>query len=463
MPVSDTAMMKTDPAATLTTSVGSNLSPRAGIAVRVLGWVAALALAYWFMSAWWGGASVHNDFTQNVWLPARLVLDGISPYNPESAQVDAALGAHASAFDDGFNGGESYFFIYPMWVALVFTPFAILPLTVALTLWRALNLLLLVWGVVHLLRVSNPSFRSNRVAVMAAITLTVFLSLIYRESIVTLFIGQFSIIEFAILVAIWGWFVGEGRKATDDRRPSEFVNAHSAVGVTLVGVGLAVLATKPQAVGLPVLLLVLWAISRRRWAIPAWAAGSLAFLLLMPLVAYPSSLNDWLSIVTGGQAGSQMYVSASVWGVSYQWLGANMPWMAVAGVLSLVGLAAMLPHWRRDLVDRVSPVPMGLSLAIVVNSVISPYMLGYEQMLLLFPAILMLAAAGLPDEQPGRGWKLWRMSIYGWMAVLPFVIVAVQIAVDSKEYPVIAQALTMLALLYVARLTWRGRNVMGGT
>jgi fucose permease len=82
-------------------------------------------------------------------------------------------------------------------------------------------------------------------------------------------------------------------------------------------------------------------------------------------------------------------------------------------------------------------------------------MLGYEHVLLLFPAVLMLAAAGLPDEQPGRGWKLWRMAIYGWMAALPFVIVAVQTAVGSKEYPVMAQALAMLALLYVARLRWR--------
>jgi hypothetical protein len=466
LPVSDTAMLNTDPRVALTTTDGASLSPSARVALRALGWLAGFALAFWLMSAWGQGASVHNDFTQNVWLPSRLLLDGVDPYNPTRAEVDVALGSHASAFED-FNSGDDYHFIYPTWVAIAFTPFAMLPLGMALTLWRALNLLLLVWGVVHLLRVCNPSFRSSRVAVVAGITLTVFLSLIYRESILTLYLGQFSIIEFGILAAIWGYFADEGRRTKDEgnyesritnygnENKSAVRNPQSAMQAALVGLGLAVLATKPQAVGLPVLLLVLWAISRRRWAIPAWGAASLAFLLFAPLIAYPSSLTDWVRIVVGGQAGSQAQVSASVWGVSYQWLGDGLPWMAVAVALSLVGLVALLPHWRRDLLDRVSPVPMSLALTIVINSVISPYLLGYEHVLLLFPAVLMLAAAGLPDEQAGRGWKLWRISIYGWLAALPFVVVAVQTAVESKEYPVVAQALTMLALLYVARLRWR--------
>jgi hypothetical protein len=215
-----------------------------------------------------------------------------------------------------------------------------------------------------------------------------------------------------------------------------------------------VLATKPQAVGLVVLLLVLWAISRKRWVIPAWAAGSLAFLLLVPMVLYPSSLSDWLGILLRGQAGSQAYVSASVWGVTYQWFGESTLWVIAAGVLSLAGVAALLPHWRRDLLDRTSLVPVSLALTIVINSLISPYLLGYEHILLLFPAMLLLAAAGLPDEQPGRNWKLWRAAIYIWLVALPFTIVAVQAGLDSKEYPVVVQTLTMLAHLYVARLRW---------
>lgn len=401
-------------------------------------WLVAFSAVLSLMLAWGQDMGVKNDFTQNVWLPSRLLLDGADLYNPSRAAVDVALGSYASDFD-GFNSGVNYNFIYPTWVAVAFSPFALLPLSFAMALWRTLNLLLLVWGVSHLLRSANPSFRSGRVAAVTALTLTVFLSLLYRESILTLILGQFSILEFGLLVGIWA-YLARGKQS----------NAADA----LVGLGLAVLATKPQALALPVLLLGLWAISRKRWAIPVSAAVSLAALLFLPLLAYPASLGDWLGIVLGGQAGSQMQVSASVWGVSYHLLGDNLPWQALALLLSLAGLALLVPHWRRDLLDRTSPVPMSLALTLVINSVISPYMLGYEHVLLLIPAVLMLAAAGLPDERPERGWKLWRIAVYTWMAAVPFIIVAVQSALESKEYPVIAQSLSMLALLYVARLRW---------
>ena len=75
------------------------------------------------MLQWGAGTGVHNDFTQNVWLPSHLVLNGANPYNPERSQVDAALGDYSSAFTE-FNSGKSYHAIYPIWVSLVFTPFA---------------------------------------------------------------------------------------------------------------------------------------------------------------------------------------------------------------------------------------------------------------------------------------------------------------------------------------------------
>ena len=188
------------------------------------------------------------------------------------------------------------------------------------------------------------------------------------------------------------------------------------VSDVLVGVALAVLATKPQAVGLPVILLGLWAISRRRSAIPVSAIGTLALLLFAPLLAFPSSLGNWIGMVVSGQAGSQASVSASVWGVSYHALSGSFPWAWVALALTLVGLATLVPHWRRDLADRTAPAPVSLALTLCVGLVISPYMLGYEHVLLLFPALLMLAAAGLPDDRAGRNWKLWRMAVYVWIA-----------------------------------------------
>ena len=221
------------------------------------------------------------------------------------------------------------------------------------------------------------------------------------------------------------------------------------MGDILTGVAIAVLATKPQAVGLPVVLLGLWALSRRRWAIPVSAVVSLAALIVVTSLVFPSSWAIGWASSSRGQASSQAQVSASVWGLSYQWLHIIVPWVPVAVALSLVGLALLVPGWRRDLTDRVSPVPLALPLTICINSVVSPYMLGYEQVLLLIPAMIFLAAAGLPGEQNDARSKRWRLMVYGWMAVLPFLIVVVQTFID-KEYPVIIQSATMLVICWMA-------------
>jgi hypothetical protein len=431
---------------------GRDVTARAGLAVPVRAglWVAGLLLALWMAFSWGQTTSVHNDFAQNVWLPARLLLDGANPYHPTRAQVDMALGQYSGEFKE-FNSGSDFAFIYPVWVAALFSPFGAIPLVVANAIWRALNALLLVWALGSLLRSSSPAFRSLKAPAIAATVVTVVLSLIYRESILTLYLGQFSILELGMLAAIWGWLISSQDMSTEKRR----------VGDLLTGVAMAALATKPQAVGLVVVLLGLWALSRRRFLIPASAVFTLAALLLVPMLVYPWSLTDWLRVVAGGQASSQVTVSASVWGVSYQWLGANSPWGLVALVLTLVGLGALMPRWWRDLRDKRSPLPMSLPLTICVNSVISPYMLGYEHILLLLPAMVFVAAAGPSGMEEGdpepwlqRSRKYWRLAMYTWIAVVPFLIVAVQGVLNGKEYPVIVQSLSMLAICWIARPEW---------
>lgn len=414
--------------------------------MRLFAWSAGLALALAFFLAWQPGSPVVNDFTQNVWLPARLLLDGTDLYNPTRAQVDTSLGEYSSQIA-GFNSGKDYNFIYPAWVAALFAPFAAIPLALSLAVWRALNLLLLVWGIGALLRYTNPSFRVLRPASIAALGLTFLLCLIYREAVLTLIIGQFSIILFGLLAAIWGWLVSSRNLSGRQR----------LAGDVLTGLALAVLATKPQAVGLPVVLVGLWAISRRRWAIPLASVASLLLLLLLPIIFYPASLTNWLDITFSGQAASQVKYSASVWGISYQWLGSESPWIAVALVLTLAGLAVLIPRWLADFRDGSSPVPLSLPLTVCINSVVSPYMLGYEHVLLLMPALILLAAAGLPDDNVAlrsrASRKGWRLAVYTWLGVLPWLVVIVQAALD-KEYPAIAQSAPMLALCWLARLRW---------
>lgn len=423
-------------------------APRSGslpASLRLLLWVGGFGLALWLMLGWSQPLNAHNDFTQNAWLPARLVMERANPYNPTRAQVDASLGLYSTAFD-GFNSGANFHFIYPVWVALLMSPFGAMSLLFATAMWRAFSLVLLFWSGGSLMRSTNPVFRQAKPSVWVALGLTFFLCFIYKANIQNLIVGQFAVMELALMTVVWAWLL---RSSGMDARRLVW-------GDALAGVALAVLATKPQSTGLALLLIAVWAISRRRFLIPAVAAVSMAVLLLLPLLFYPTSLGDWFSVAfLRGQASSQAYVSASVWGLSYNLLGGKgSPWVLVAAALSLAGVALLLPMWRRDLRDKTSAVPRSLPLTLCMMSLISPYMLAYEHLLLLLPALVALASLGLPASQEdgqseSLGRKLLRLGIYAWLGVLPILTSLLQVAAtgsspNQKDYPIVLQAATML-------------------
>src|SRR2546430_1858048 len=101
----------------------------------------------------------------------------------------------------------------------------------------------------------------------------------------------------------------------------------------------------------------------------------------------------------------------------------------------------LLPRWICEhgcsvTPSRVERWPLGLPPPLWVNAVISQFLLGYGHVLLLLPALIFLAAAGLPGAQTAqeeaRNSTLWRLAIYVWMAVLPLLLVLVQSALGSK-------------------------------
>ncbi|HUP28350.1 MAG TPA: glycosyltransferase family 87 protein [Chloroflexia bacterium] len=385
---------------------------------------------------------VHNDFTQNVWMPSRMLLNGANPYQPTEGEVSQALGEYTSEFSS-FNGGSSYFSIYPIWVAILFLPLGAMPLIFATAVWRAANLLLMVWAVGSILRSSNPAFRTGKQAA-AAVTMLVAICIVFRQSINTLVGGQFAIIELGLLAAVWGWLISSAGKARQ----------LTLTGDILAGVALALLATKPQSSGLAVALVGLWALIRRRYAIPASAAVIFLLLLGLPSLIYPHSVPEWTAIVFGGQAGSQAEVSASVWGVNYALLGATSFWRWAALAMSAVGLLLLLPFWRDDLKGKASPVPLALPVTLCVNSIISPYLLGYEQVLLLFPAVVMVAGIGIASDGAGSLARArLRAALFVWIGLLPLVLVPIQMLMKA-EYPLVVQSATMLVMCLLVRFNW---------
>lgn len=433
--------------------------PSLPVPARLGLWVAGFGLALWLMLGWDQPFNAHNDFTQNAWLPARMVMDGVNPYNPTRGQVDVALGVYSGDFK-GFNSGANFHFIYPMWVALAMTPLGAISTAFAMAVWRALSIILLFWACGAIMRATNAAFRPAKPVVWAALGLTLFLCFMFKANIQNLFIGQFAAIELALLVAVWAWLLR-----------SNGVMARKLVwGDALAGFALAVLATKPQASGLVLVLIAVWAISRRRFIIPVSAALSLAALLLLPMLFYPTSLGDWFTVAfLRGQASSQASVSASVWGLSYGLLGGEgSPWVPMALALSLAGGILLLPMWWKDVRDKASAVPMSLPLTLCINSVISPYMLAYEHLLLLFPALMVLASLGLPGSLPesgkARGYKLGRLGMYAWLGILPLFTSVLQIAIagnspDQRDYSIILQSATMLVICWRVK---RGAEIGDG-
>ncbi len=422
---------------------GKSLALSPGL--RIVLWSGGMALALLLMLLWGQTTSPHNDFAQNVWLPSRLLLDGADPYNPTRPQLDAALGPYSADFPN-FNSGANFHFIYPVWVAVVLLPFGATPFPLALAVWRAGSLLLLVWACGALLRSTCGAFRALQPAALAAVGVTVFLSVAFKANVLNLYVGQFAAIELGLLVGVWAWLVRSGSLAGRKRLMGDIAS----------GAALAVLAAKPQSACLAVAFLCLWAISRRRYGILISAVGTLAALLLLPLLFFPASLSEWLSILfKGGQAASQAEVSASVWGLSYNIVGAGSPWIAVSAALSLAGVALLLPLWRRDMKYTASAVPLSLPITVVVNSLISPYMLGYEHVLLLMPALVLLAWLGLPGAGEERGNKLLRWSVYAWLGVLPLLTGLLQ-EVSGRDYPIVVQSASLLIIIGCAQ--WQIRK-----
>jgi hypothetical protein len=116
----------------------------------------------------------------------------------------------------------------------------------------------------------------------------------------------------------------------------------------------------------------------------------------------------------------------------------------------------LLPRWWRDFKDSSSAVPLSLPLTLCVNSIISPYMLGYEHVLLLMPALVLISGLGLPMKsfEPAQaqhtGRKLFRMSIYVWLLLLPLCVSLLHQSFE-REYPLIIQSAVMLMICWVVR------------
>ncbi|HYK99263.1 MAG TPA: glycosyltransferase 87 family protein, partial [Candidatus Acidoferrales bacterium] len=115
------------------------------VIVALFAW-AALALAGWPASQY-----RHNDFA-GFWVGSRLLLEGVDPYDPAAflAAHEHIGSLHYAINPPGIGYG------YPLTAAIVFAPFALLPLELAAPLWLVVQLVLAGVALVFLARTLSP-------------------------------------------------------------------------------------------------------------------------------------------------------------------------------------------------------------------------------------------------------------------------------------------------------------------
>lgn len=317
------------------------------------------------------GRQYEADFVQNTWLGGRLILDGQNPYDPTNWQT----------VKDTYLPRSDIFphYIYPIWVAILATPFGFLSPFHALALWTTINIFL-VYACLRLVYALTPNLLSK----MDTIVLMI-LSLLFVPTLHLLLEGQYNMVLFFVIL----FSILKMQTKTS----------------WLSGILLSLTMGKPQTSWLLVGAIFLWCITRKRWRELAGFLTASLVLWFGPLFIYPDWCVEWLTI-TREQSVRLVNITPSLWGVMRNWLPDDN---FLSSTLTLSILLASAFWWFRKtkLPDtklwEIAPLAM-------IGLITSFYGLLYEQVFLLFPFWLCWQWANS---------RLWRWVLVGWIFLLP--------------------------------------------
>jgi glycosyl transferase family 87 len=125
------------------------------VAVVVLA-IAAAAFVLLYLLGFPASDYRHNDFA-GFWVGSRLLLEGVDPYDPAVflAAHEQIGSLHRAINPPGIGYG------YPLTTAVVFAPFALLPVEVAAPLWLVVQTAAAGLALVSLLRTLSPFLRRD--------------------------------------------------------------------------------------------------------------------------------------------------------------------------------------------------------------------------------------------------------------------------------------------------------------
>ena len=264
----------------------------------------------YFTSGW--GSVGSNDYVE-YWSAARLLLEGLDPYDPA-----AMLAMERSA---GWPYHEPMRMYNPPTTLVVVLPLTLLPFELASVAWLLFLLGLILGSGVLLWRYFAPGDDRYWIGLVLAAT--------FVPGLLALRLGQISPwLLLGVTGFLWAQRTQRGQRARRD---------------LLAGAALALLLIKPHLTYLFLLAALWWAWRNRRWRVLAGGLGALLAVGGLVIVISPGIVANYLAAAPQ----SPLYWQTSTVGTWLRLLFRPAPsWLQfLPSVVGLLGLAVWL--WRR--------------------------------------------------------------------------------------------------------------------
>jgi hypothetical protein len=215
---------------------------------------------------------------------------------------------------------------------------------------------------------------------------------------------------------------------------------------TLAGVMLALATIKPQNSILLVPLLLLWALSQRRWRIIGSFGVVWGTLFILSFILEPSWFSDWLDRVNGYAGYAETYPAARL--VAEMLPASQMVYLVLSGLL----IGAMLFYWYRLLVQKQDDLLWVYLLTITVTLMISPRT-ATTSYVELYP--ILYSVAFVWRSHPIRVWTAGMILLIGYY-ILHIQTIPSETSGSGSEADIVYLVfpILLLGLLWWYRQEW---------
>jgi hypothetical protein len=391
----------------------------AAVAVFLLMNAAAL---YWLLTS--RGSYVIWDIHPTL-VAAKAVLKGEDPYSDE---VTAEIQRQVYGRPAGPNE-DVHAFAYPIYVAYLAVPLALLPLPWAQAVWLALLQLAMLVGL--LLTIDVWKWPQQW---LARTGLILWCAVLYPV-VWGFLLGQPALLAFAVIVlSVWAIVRGSER---------------------LAGMALGLTWIKPQLAFLLFPGVLLWAALRRRRQVWLWAAGTFAVILLLPMMLQPGWVGHFIHRLFEYDQYSPFIPPAVLLARACCAPVAN--WLGPLIVCLLLG-ATLWGWWRTIRSHRPADFLWAVGMTLITTTAVAPQISTVNQVVLVLPII------GLVRQlySKGRaGWVAALVLLVFWGATLWLLSWLPPVATATPRYPVEHRVLSPILPSTLAVLWLVARPLLG--